>query len=117
MPYPPRVFIRPMLALHSTGIASVTLDLGRRRPFLCWVKVTMIDSLTDFDRDNAIAAGIFTIDGVQQPTRVLGGDDGWAHSEIMDDAEPYADYAQWCLLLLEYPVEGGCSRSLIPHLL
>ena len=74
MPYPPQVFNLPMTALGVTGNASVTFDLGRRRPFLCWVSVTMIDSLGTFDRDNAIAADIFTIDGVQQPTRVFGGD-------------------------------------------
>jgi hypothetical protein len=74
MPYPPQVFIRPMRAPNATGNASVTFDLGRRRPFLCWVNVTMIGSPAAFDRDNAIAADIFTIDGVQQPTRVFGGD-------------------------------------------
>jgi hypothetical protein len=74
MPYPPQVFIRPMTAINASGNASVTIDLGRTRPFLCWVNVTMTDSLAAFDRDNAVVADIFTIDGVQQPTRVFGGD-------------------------------------------
>jgi hypothetical protein len=74
MAYPPQVFNLPMTALGATGNASVTFDLGRPRPFLCWVSITMIDSLSSFDRDNAVAADIFTIDGIQQPTRVFGGD-------------------------------------------
>jgi hypothetical protein len=74
MPYPPQVTNIPMWALQATGNASVTFDLGRPRPFLCWVSVTMIDSLGPFDRNNAIAADIFSVDGVQQPTRVFDGD-------------------------------------------
>lgn len=69
-----QAFTAPMWALKATGNASVTIDLGRPRPFLAWASVTMIDSLSDFDRDNAVAADIFTIDGVQPPFRVSGGD-------------------------------------------
>src|SRR5262245_5515259 len=64
----------PMWALNSTGWASVTINLGERRPFLAWATVTMIDSLTDFDRDNAVVADIFTVDGVLLPWRVANGD-------------------------------------------
>jgi hypothetical protein len=67
-------FTVPMWALNATGNASVTIDLGRRRRFLAWATTTMIDSLTDFDRDNAVAADIFTVDGVQLSPRVSGGD-------------------------------------------
>lgn len=74
MPYPPQVFNIPMTAINATGNASVTFNLGRPRPFVCWVSVTMIDSLSSFDRDNAVVADIFTIDGIQQPSRVFGGD-------------------------------------------
>jgi hypothetical protein len=63
-----------LVAINSTGNASVTIDLGYRRPFLAWATVTMIDSLTDFDRDNAVAADIFTVDGVRLPWQISGGD-------------------------------------------
>lgn len=56
------------------GSASATIDLGRRRPFLAWGSVTMVDSLADFDRDNAYAFDIFTIDGSKTSWRVSGGD-------------------------------------------
>jgi hypothetical protein len=55
------------------GSASATIDLGRARPFLAWGSVTMIDSLADFDRDNAYAFDIFTVDGVRTTSRVHGG--------------------------------------------
>lgn len=48
---------------NEGGSASATIDLGRRRPFLAWGSVSMVDPLTDFDRDNAYAFDIFTIDG------------------------------------------------------
>ena len=47
------------------GSASATIDLGRARPFIAWGSVTMVDSLNDFDRDNAYAFDIFTINGVR----------------------------------------------------
>lgn len=64
----------PMWALGATGNASVTIDLGRARSFLALARITMIDSLSDFDRDNAVVADIFTIDGALLPARVSGGD-------------------------------------------
>ena len=69
-----QAFTVPMWALNATGNASVTIDLGERRRFLAWATVTMTDSLRTFDRDNAVAADIFTIDGVLLPWRVSGGD-------------------------------------------
>jgi len=92
MAFPPSVFIRPMTALGVTGNASVTFDLGRRRTFLCWVSVTMTDSLAGFDRDNAVVADIFTIDGVQQPTRVFGGDH-WGPNGSGNNVMPGARFA------------------------
>jgi hypothetical protein len=65
-----QAFVAPMFALNSTGQASVTIDILERRPFLAWCTVTMTDSLANFDTDNAIAADIFTVDGVVQPVRV-----------------------------------------------
>jgi len=56
------------------GSASATIDLGRSRPFLAWGSVTMLDSLNDFDRDNAYAFDIFSIDSVRTAARVNGGD-------------------------------------------
>jgi hypothetical protein len=34
----------------------------------------MVDSLADFDRDNAFAFDIFTVDGTRTASRVFGGD-------------------------------------------
>jgi hypothetical protein len=56
------------------GSASATIDLGHARPFFAWGSVTMVDSLNDFDRDNAYAFDIFTIDGVRTSPRVTGGE-------------------------------------------
>lgn len=59
---------------NEGGSASATVDLGRARRFLAWGSVTMVDSLSDFDRDNAFAFDIFTIDGELTNYRVSGGD-------------------------------------------
>jgi hypothetical protein len=67
-----QALVRPLSAFTST--ASVTIDLGFPRPFLAWIAMTMIDSLNDFDRNNAVAADIFTVDGVRTSTRATGGD-------------------------------------------
>ena len=58
---------------NNGGSASATVDLGKTRSFLAWGSVTMVDSLSDFDDDNAYAFDIFTIDGVKTPTAVYGG--------------------------------------------
>ena len=70
----PTPFVAPLFALGGGGSGSATINVGRRRPFLAWTTVTMIDSLIDFDRDNAVAADIFTVDGVRTATRVFAGD-------------------------------------------
>lgn len=59
---------------NEGGSASVTVDLGRSRPFIAWGSVTMVDSLTDFDRDNAVAFDIYRVDGKRTHDRVYGGD-------------------------------------------
>ena len=59
---------------NEGGSASATIDLWRRRPFLAWGSVSMVDPLTDFDRDNAYAFDIFTVDGNLTAGRVSGGD-------------------------------------------
>lgn len=53
---------------------TVTLDLGRRQTFYAWCQVTMIDSLSDFDRDNAVAIDILSVDGNLTTWRASGGD-------------------------------------------
>jgi hypothetical protein len=67
-----QAFVSPLSAFSSN--ASVNINLGFPRPFLAWITVTMVDSLIDFDRDNAVAADIFTVDGVRTPTRAIDGD-------------------------------------------
>jgi hypothetical protein len=53
---------------------TVTLDLGVTRFFAAQVAINMLDSLTDYDRDNAVAADIILIDGRRTPTHISGGD-------------------------------------------
>ncbi|AUS80988.1 hypothetical protein C1701_24580 [Actinoalloteichus sp. AHMU CJ021] len=52
----------------------MTLDIGFISPFLAWCSVSMVDSLVDFDRDNAYATDIFTVDETRTTSRVTGGD-------------------------------------------
>ena len=61
-----------------SGVSGVgetaTIDLGRAQPFYAWCQLNLVDSLADFDRDNAVAIDIFQIDGVRPTWRVSGGD-------------------------------------------
>jgi hypothetical protein len=52
---------------------TVTVDLGQPRLFLASIAVNMIDSLDNFDSDNAIAADIFLVDGVRTSPLISGG--------------------------------------------
>ena len=66
-----------ILPLHvniNSRSASGTIDLGERRRYLAWIMLNMIDPTRDFDRDNAIATDIFTVDGAFTASRVFGGD-------------------------------------------
>jgi hypothetical protein len=65
-------FRAPMFVSPSVGTSSVTINVGFRRPFIAFVTVTMIDSLIDFDFDNAVAADVFRVDGVTTPGLVSG---------------------------------------------
>jgi hypothetical protein len=56
------------------GSETVRIDLGSRKRFLAWGSITMIDTLTDFDRDNMCYVDIFEIDGDRTDWRVSGGD-------------------------------------------
>lgn len=60
--------------LKSTGgTGTATIDLGRSRSLLAWAVVTMIDSLSDFDADNAVVAEVFRVDGSETWRAVSGG--------------------------------------------
>jgi hypothetical protein len=62
-------------ALKNTGGYGTTqIDLGTARRFVAWATVTMIDSLNDFDRDNAVVAEVFQVDGNETWKAVYGGD-------------------------------------------
>ena len=58
------------------GLSSetATIDLGSAKQFYAWCQVNLIDSLTDFDRDNAVAIEIFQVDGIRTSWMVAGGD-------------------------------------------
>jgi hypothetical protein len=53
---------------------TVTVDLGWERTFYAWCQVNAIDSLNDFDRDNAVAIDIVRVDGNLTTWRASGGD-------------------------------------------
>ncbi len=58
----------------SGGSETATINLGSPRTFYAWCQINMIDSLTDFDRDNAVAMDIYQVDGVRTGWMVSGGD-------------------------------------------
>lgn len=58
---------------NGGGTGTATIDLGRSRSFIAWASVTMIDSLNDFDRDNAVVAEVFRVDGGETWRAVNGG--------------------------------------------
>ncbi|HYT94311.1 MAG TPA: hypothetical protein VEL76_36690 [Gemmataceae bacterium] len=58
---------------NGGGSGSVTIDMGRNRSFLAWATVTMVDSLNDFDSDNAVVAEVFQVDGSETWKAVHGG--------------------------------------------
>jgi hypothetical protein len=58
---------------NAGGYGTVAIDLGRRKRFLAWGTVTMIDALSDFDSDNAVVIEVFQVDGVETWKAVHGG--------------------------------------------
>ena len=58
---------------NGGGSGTATIDLGRNRSFLAWATVTMVDSLNDFDSDNAVVAEVFQVDGSETWKAVSGG--------------------------------------------
>ena len=83
-----QAFTVPMYA-HSFGGASVSIDLGFPRPFLAWATVTMIDPQSSFNKDNAVVADIYEVDGVRLPSRVNGGDH-WGSPDNASNVYPGA---------------------------
>ena len=59
---------------NEGGSDNVIVDLGERRRFVAFGSATMVDSLANFDRDNAYAFDIFTIDGIRTVPQVSGGE-------------------------------------------
>lgn len=53
---------------------TATINLGGGKVFYAWCQITMIDSLADFDRDNAVAIDIVRVDGNLTTWRASGGD-------------------------------------------
>ena len=86
--YPPvvlapgqRAVTVPVWALkNGGGSGTVQVDLGTTRRVLAWGQMTMVDSLTDADRDNAWAIEVFEVDG-DRPGGFIFGGDHWGSSE------------------------------------
>jgi len=64
----------PLFATSSAPTSSGTINLGSPRSFVAWVTINWDDPLTDYDRDNAIAADILSVDGRLTAVRAFGGD-------------------------------------------
>ncbi len=63
-----------LFALKNLGGLGERHDRPRTLPAVPGLgSVTMVDSLNDFDRDNAYAFDVFTVDGVKTASRVHGG--------------------------------------------
>jgi hypothetical protein len=69
-----RARVAPLHATAETGSDSVTIDLGQRRFFVAWITINMVDPRLPFDRNEAIATDIFTVDGSRTASRVFDGD-------------------------------------------
>lgn len=65
--------VRQMFAVSPGGTSTVTIDLGAPTVFVAWGTVTWIDSLNDFDRDNAVAIDIPFVDGNPTSSVLFGG--------------------------------------------
>lgn len=57
----------------SGGSETATIDLGTTELFLAWCQVNMIDSLSDFDSDNAVAIDIIDVDGKRTDSIIHNG--------------------------------------------
>jgi hypothetical protein len=107
-------FVRPITALSAN--ASINVNLRFPRPFLAWATVTMVDSLNDYDRNNAVVADIFTVDGVRTPVRVFGG----AHWGVLNDPEnvfagAFEGFGQNVLFFLRAPILVNGDNDIAAH--
>lgn len=64
--------VAPLFVSPSARSASITINVGFRRPFVAFGSVTLVDSNIDYDFDNAIAFDVFRVDGVLTTARVSG---------------------------------------------
>lgn len=69
-----QAFTVNLASASGAGGETVTVNLGYRRTFYAWCQITVIDSFSDFDRDNAAAIDILRVDGTLTPWRAAGGD-------------------------------------------
>ena len=56
------------------GSETATINLGTTRNFSAWCQVNMVDSLADFDQDNAVVIEIYQVDGAETWKTIYGGD-------------------------------------------
>ncbi len=56
------------------GSETATIDLGSIQNFYAWCQINMVDSLSDFDRDNAVVIEIYQVDSVETWKIIYGGD-------------------------------------------
>lgn len=58
----------------SGGTTTREVDLGTPRDFITYVVPVFVDPFINFDRDNFLAAEVYSIDGNRLPTWIHGGD-------------------------------------------
>ena len=69
-------FVTPGMFARTSGEVSTvtrTIFLGAPTTFLAWGNVTWIDSLDNFDADNAVAIDILSVGGVRTNRELFGG--------------------------------------------
>jgi hypothetical protein len=66
--------VEPLFTNLSVSFDTVTVDLERPRTFVAFITITWDDPVNNYDRDNAIAADILTVDGNFTAVRAAGGD-------------------------------------------
>lgn len=71
---PARKVTYAWLFCNRNGTTVQDLDLGIARPFFAFVSLVMIDPEVAFDRDNAVAAEVYMVDGSPAFKWITGGD-------------------------------------------
>lgn len=92
----------PLWAVSVTGgTDTVTIDLGRRRNFLAWGIITVLDAQIDLDRDNMCFVDVFEVDGTRTGWRAAGGDHFGSPSSPANPHQPaYAGYGRTVMFRL-----------------